>query len=133
MDGGSRGGFIPLAHRGGNPRLRKLTGSSLAASDYDTICLVDIEKRTLTASDVLQPPAPPNTAQFIGDYTFGTSALAVARPFSGDVIRLDPTSLAVLERATVAGEPLSICMVSERAFVTRDWKTGVVGEGTFAY
>ena len=132
MEGGSKVVSISLTGRGGNPDLRKLTDSSLAASDYDVMCIVDVTERTLIASDVLQPAASPNTAQFIGDYAFGRSALAVARPFSGDVIRLDPTSLTVLERVTVPGQPLSICMVSERGFVTRDWKTGMVGDGTFA-
>lgn len=131
MEGGSRVGSISLANRGGNPRLLKLTDSLLAASDYDVICLVDIDRRMAIASDVLQPVAPQMTAQFIGDYAFGSGALVVARPFSGDVIRLDPTSLTILGRATVEGQPLSLCMTSDHAFLTRDWKTGVVCEGTF--
>jgi hypothetical protein len=131
IDSGSKVRTMSLAGRRGNPNLCKLTGIALAASDYDVLCLVDIQRGTVTASEVLQSAASPNTAQFVGDYTFANGAVAVARPFSGDVIRLDPVTLAILDRTPVGGQPLSVCMVSDDAFVTRDWKTGTVRTGSF--
>jgi hypothetical protein len=131
IETGTKTGTIPLAGRRGNPQLHKLIGSSLAASDYDVLCLVDLGEQTVTTSEVLQPADPQNMQQFVGDYVFEGDAVAIARPFSGDVLRLDRTTFAVLETVTVAGQPLSVCMVSDREFVTRDWKTGRVGRAEF--
>lgn len=124
-------GSISLAGRHGNPRLIRLSESSFVASDYDLICLVDLAERSAIASPVLQAPAGEMTQQFIGDYEVGRDGIAVARPFSGDVVRLDPTTLAVVDQGRVAGQPLEVCMTSDRDFVTRDWKTGTVSAGTF--
>lgn len=124
-------GSISLAGRHGNPRLVRLSDSSFVASDYDLVCLVGLEKNSVTASPVLQAPAGEITQQFVGDYDVGRDGIAVARPFSGDVVRLDPTTLAVVDQGRVAGQPLEVCMTSDRDFVTRDWKTGVVAVGAF--
>jgi hypothetical protein len=122
---------MPLIDRGGNAALTSLGGSLFMASNYDTLCLVDARKGLLKASDVLQSPEPPNTRQFIGEYQIGPSIGVVARPYSGDVLRFDMTSLAVVGRAKVPGQPLAVCMTSDTHFVTRDWKSGRVETGAF--
>jgi hypothetical protein len=124
-------GSIPLAGRHGNPRLARLSDSSFVASDYDVICVVDLAKNSVTASPELQAPAGDMTQQFIGDYEVGSDSTVVARPFSGDVVRLDPTTGAIIDQGRVAGQPLQVCMTSDRDFVTRDWKTGAVSAGAF--
>lgn len=127
----ARIGSIPLAGRGGNPELRLRSGSEFFASDYDSLCLVDGKTRLATCSPALQPAAPPNTAQFIGDYDLGETTCVVARPFSGDVLLLEIGSFVELGRAPVPGQPLSVCLTSERSFLTRDWKTGKLEAGEF--
>lgn len=124
-------GFIDLADRGGNPRLARLSGNRFVASDYDVICLVDGQSGAVCSSPVLQPPLPPNTHQFIGDYAVHGDRCAVARPFSGDVLLLDIEGFATRDSIQVGGQPLEVCFTSESAFVTRDWKTGIVRTGTF--
>lgn len=128
----TKAGSIALAGRGGNPELQRLSHSTFAASDYDVLCRVDVREGLLAVSEVLQLPEAPNTAQFLGEYEFGPAFGIVARPFSGDVVRFDPTSLQVLEQASIAGQPLQACMKSDRTFVTREWKTGQVRTGAFS-
>lgn len=125
-------GSIQLADRGGNPTLRRWSSTTFFASDYDSLCLVDVASRTAKCSGVLQPAAPPNTRQFIGDYDLGETTCLVARPFSGDVVQLRLDDLGVVGRASVPGQPLSVCMTSGRAFLTRDWQTGRPEVGEFS-
>lgn len=126
-------GSIQLAGRGGNPTLRRWSSTEFFASDYDSLCLVDALSRSATCSGVLQPAAPPNTSQFIGDYDPGETTCIVARPFSGDVLQLRLKDFGVIGRAEVPGQPLSVCMTSGRSFLTRDWQTGKLESGEFAF
>jgi hypothetical protein len=125
-------GSIQLADRGGNPTLRRWSSTKFFASDYDSLCLVDAVSRGARCSGVLQPAAPPHTNQFTGDYALGETTCVVARPFSGDVLQLGLEDFAVIGRAEVPGQPLSVCMTSGRAFLTRDWQTGKLESGEFA-
>jgi hypothetical protein len=124
-------GRIRLSDRAGNPRLKRISDTQVLVSDYDAVCIVDLTTGTRRCSDVLQPPEPPTTRQFIGDYDLNFGTFAVARPFSGDVLRLDPADLSVRESSKVGGRPLSLCMTSETSFLTRDWKTGRMRLGSF--
>jgi hypothetical protein len=124
-------GAITLAGRDGNPTLSRRSATEFIASDYDCLCLVDAKTGAVRCSAVLQEPGPENTRQFIGDYDSQDTSCAVARPFSGDVLLLDLTTLAERTRAAVSGQPLEICMTSDSGFVTRDWKTGEVETGQF--
>lgn len=130
-DRNARVGSIRLAGSGGNPKLRRWSNTEFFASDYDSLCLVDAASRSARCSGVLQPAAPPNTNQFTGDYDLDGTTCVVARPFSGDVLRLAIDSFAVLGRAPVPGQPLSVCMTSSQSFLTRDWKTGKLEVGEF--
>lgn len=122
---------IPLAGSHGNPVLRLWSETEFLASDYDSLCLVDRVSLTAKCSGVLQPAAPPNSRQFTGDYDFRGSTCVVARPFSGDVLRLRVEDFSVTGRAAVPGQPLSVCMTSDRSFLTRDWQTGKLEVGEF--
>jgi hypothetical protein len=121
---------IQLSGRGGAGNLKRLSDTTFAATNYDALCLVDATQGLIQTSDVLQLPKPPNTAQFIGNYDWG-SVLAVARPFSRDVLKLDPKTFEVIGRGRVLHQPFDICMTSEKRFVTRSWKTGKVSFGAF--
>jgi len=121
---------IQLSGRGGAGNLKRLSDTTFAATNYDVLCLVDATRGLIQTSDVLQPPKPPNTAQFIGSYDWGR-VLAVARPFSRDVLKLDPKTFEVLGRGRVLRQPFDVCMTSESQFLTRSWKTGAVSLGAF--
>lgn len=124
-------GVIMLAGSSGNPDLTLRSGLELLASDYDRLCMANVATGAVRCSPPLQEPTPPNTRQFIGDYDAGEATCVVARPFSGDVLRLDLETFAVLDRGPVGGQPLAVCMTSGSDFVTRDWKTGRVARGRF--
>ena len=124
-------GIVNLGDRGGNPHLRALPDGRILASDYDMLCIFDPLTRQTVCSDILQQPAPPNTAQFIGDYDVRGTDCIVARPFSGDVLRLDLATLTVADQAPIGGQPLSVCWLEDDEFLTRDWKTGKVRRGQF--
>jgi len=122
---------IQLAGSYGNPALRLWSETEFIASDYDSLCLVDCVSLKARCSAVLQPAAPPNTKQFTGGYDFHGSTCVVARPFSGDVLRLRVEDFSVTGRAPVQGQPLSVCMTLDKSFLTRDWRTGKLEVGQF--
>ena len=132
LEQNARVGSIRLAGRGGNPELRGWSGTEFFASDYDSLCLVDGQARRAKCSSVLQPAAPLNSNQFTGDYDLAETTCVVARPFSGDVLHLEIGSFVELGRAPVPGQPFSVCMTSNRSFLTRDWKTGKLEAGEFS-
>jgi hypothetical protein len=123
---------IMLANRGGNPKLCMLARDEFLASDYDTLCRVDANSSAVLKTARLQGAKAPNMQQFIGEYDVVQSTCVVARPFSGDVLLLDLNDLRVLGHASVGGEPLEVCMISDSRIVTRDWKTGRVAVGKFS-
>lgn len=123
---------ISLAGRGGNPALGLLSGMELLASDYDSLCVVNVKTGAVRSSAPLQVPPAPNSQQFIGDYDCRGAVCAVARPFSGDVLLLDLATFEVRARAPASRQPLAVCMTSDSEFVTRDWKTGTIEVGSFS-
>ncbi len=124
-------GAINLCDRGGNPNLQMRTRDEFLASDYDTLCRVDIRTLSVVRSAQLQGAAQ-GTQQFIGGYDICADLCAVARPFSGDVLLLDSKSFETRGRAQIGGQPLAVSLVSASSVVVRDWKTGKVSIGQFA-
>jgi hypothetical protein len=129
IDRNEKVGSIDLAGRFGNPKLRRVTDSELIASDYDTLCRVELPSGRLLKSARLQPTDAPNTAEFIGDYWPAGEMYGVARPFSRDVVLVDQKSLEIRASTAVEGQPLSGCMTSPTTFLVRDWKTGRLETG----
>lgn len=127
-----RVGSIMLENRGGNPHIQILQNTEFIATDYDTICRVDAGTGAVMKSLRLQVGQldHPNSQLFIGDYCVTEAGCAVARPFSGDVMLLDPVTFARLGAAKMGGQPLSVCLISATQVVTRDWKTGAPKIGT---
>jgi hypothetical protein len=124
-------GSIELAGRGGNPKLAMRSTNELVASDYDALCLVDVGKRELLASAVLQAPEGA-MHKFIGDYDLNANGTcAVARTFSSDVVLVDSKTFEVIESARMEGQPLGVCMTSESSVITRDWHSGKISEAVF--
>jgi len=125
-------GHIDLAGRGGNPSLRLKSHAELLASDYDTMCRVDLNNATVIAKARLQESGPSGTRSFIGDYAPAMrNTIAVARPFSGDVILVDAATFARVGQVVVPGQPLRVAVTPDGDVITRDWKSGTVSQARF--
>jgi hypothetical protein len=70
--------------------------------------------------------AASGTAQFIGAFAFdeAETLCAIARPFSGDIVGIDPDTLRTKYRAKVGSQPLEVALLRDRRVFARDWKTG---------
>ena len=130
-EGNSQIDSAQLMDRGGNPTLLMRTSTDFLASDYDTLCRVDCRSFTVLKSARLQGAAQKNSHQFIGEFDVGNEAIAVSRPFSSDVILVDPENFDTIGRVEIGGQPLLVCLISNSEVVTRDWKTGRVSIGEF--
>jgi hypothetical protein len=125
-------GELVLSGGTGNPRLYfRRTCSELWADDYDTLVTVDPSNWGVVRRRKLQGAAA-GTAQFIGQFAFNPdeSICAVARPFSGDVVGLDPQTLRTRYRARLGAQPLKVALLSDRRVFARDWKSGDLLSGT---
>lgn len=119
----------------GNPQLELRSDTELFASNYDTLCVIDTQSlavmRTARLQDAVYNPVYGLTRTFIGNYDISSGQLVVARPFSGDVLLLDPDDFRKLGQSRVGGQPLAVCMLSDHRVITREWKTGRVAIGEF--
>jgi hypothetical protein len=125
-------GLIELAARGGNPSLFfRLRARELWAVDYDTILKLDPSSWRVLASRRLQAGDSQGTTQFIGNAWFnrGETMCVVARPFSGDVIVVDPDNLKTRFRCQTGQQPLQAVALADGQVVARDWKTGELLQG----
>ena len=133
VHGNSRG-TIDLAGRGGNPNLfMRCKARELWASDYDFLVVVDPDNLKTIRSARFQM-ALAGTQQFIGDYAFNQDeqVCAVARPFSGDVLGVNPLKMKGTSKARVGGQPLEVALVDDDQVVARDWQTGRLLRGQLA-
>lgn len=123
---------ISLADRHGNPRpeLRN-SGKELWAIDYDTLVVVQTSDGRMLKSIRLQD-ARHGMNEFVGDFSFSPRGelCMVARPFSGDVLALDPKTLKTRSSVRLGQQPLELLALSEADLVSRDWKTGALLRGT---
>ncbi len=125
-------GEVVLSDGHGNPRLFfRRNRSELWADDYDTIVKLEPESWRILKTRKLQK-AQSGTAQFIGEFGFNRdeSICAIARPFSGDIVGLDPRSLRVRYRAKLGGQPIEVSLLNDRQVFARDWKTGDLLHGS---
>ncbi len=118
---------LKLAGRSGNPELFfRRKAPELWASDYDT--LVKLDSRTWETLGTLRLQGGRNGMErlFIGQYCFSNdeSLCIAARPYSGDVVGIDPRDFRVVARADMEGQPLEIGVLSQDQVIARDWKTG---------
>ena len=123
---GRKVGEIALAGHYGNPRLYfRKRARELWADDYDSLVVLEPGSWRILRQARIQDAAE-RTAQFIGHYAFDADEriCAVARPFSGDVLGLDPATLATASRAETGGQPLDVAVLRDGRVFTREWKTG---------
>jgi hypothetical protein len=128
-------GAVELADRGGNPELRlRASGRELWASDYDTIAVVRTADWQVDRSALVQSEPARNSQLFIGDYGFAPDAdlCVVARPYSGDIVAIDPATLKIVQTAKTGKQPLQVAAVGEGRVIARDWKSGELLSGTLS-
>jgi hypothetical protein len=122
---------LELCGRAGNPALRfRRHGSELWADDYDTIVVLEPGTWRRLRSRRLQG-ALTGTGQFIGRYCFGADERAcyVPRPYSRDVVALDPRNLRIRARCRFDAQPFEAVGLDDDTVVARDWKTGALLRG----
>jgi len=75
--------------------------------------------------------AASGSLQFIGDFSFTAdeNSCVVARPFSGDVIEIDTSTLEIQRTAKLGRKPLEVAALDGGEVIARDWKTGTVLRG----
>jgi hypothetical protein len=125
-------GLVELAARGGNPSLFFRPGAKdLWAVDYDTILKLDSSSWRVRAWRRLQAEDSQGAKQFIGDAWFnrGETMCVVSRPFSGDVIVVDPDNLKTRFQCQTGQQPLQAVALADGQVVARDWKTGSLLQG----
>jgi len=123
---------IRLGGRSGGPQLVfRRSAPELWASDYDT--LVRLDSRDWNVLNVLKLQEAKDGMErlFIGEYSFNSeeTICAVARPFSGDVVGIDPNTFTVTVRAETGGQPVEVGILRGDRVVARDWKTGRLLQG----
>ena len=125
-------GELRLSGGSGNPRLYfRQTADELWADDCDTLLKIQPHSWQILKKHKLQE-ATSGTALFIGQFAFNSdeTVCAVARPYSGDVIGLDPVNLGIRYRAVLGSQPLDVAVLLDGRVLARDWKSGALLEGT---
>lgn len=110
----------------GNPELFfRRRAAELWAADYDTLIKLESTLWRVVRSRKLQKAAS-GTAQFIGEFSFDANETlcAVARPFSGDIVGIDPDTMRTKYRAKVGSQPIEVALLRDRRVFARDWQTG---------
>lgn len=122
---GKKIGGCDLGGNGGNPSLKFRGGNEIWASDYDSLVVLNRRDLHVVRRARLQNAAA-GTQQFIGEYSFSPdeNVCVVARPFSGDVVGIDPDTLKIVSSAKVGQQPLEVAAIAAGEIVARDWKTG---------
>lgn len=121
-----RVGRLTLADRGGNPSVTFARQSDAVwVDDYDTLLRLEARTWRILESRRLQGSAP-RTRHFMGSFWISPNedVCLVPRPFSGDVLELDPTTLHTKRTCTTGGQPLEAATLADGSLVARDWKSG---------
>jgi len=68
------------------------------------------------------------TKQFMGHFSFDAdeSPCAVARPFSRDVLGVEPTTLQTRFQCALDGQPIKALALPDGSVNARDWKSGAL-------
>ena len=124
-------GEILLAGGHGNPTLYfRRKAPELWADDYDTLMVLEPDSWRTMRKARLQVAAS-GTAQFIGQFAFDADeqVCAVARPFSGDVLGLNPKTLQISHSVKLGEQPLEVAVLRDLRVFVRDWKSGQLSKG----
>ena len=124
-------GVIDLAGHLGNPTLRfRRHARELWADDYDVLVKLEPGTWRRLGARRLQS-ATAGSGAFIGPFCFDAeeTLCVVPRPYSGDVLALDPRTMRKRFRARTGGQPLDAMALPDGSVVAREWKTGALLRG----
>jgi hypothetical protein len=119
---------IPLAGAEGDP-VPHLSQRSQAlwAVDYDTAVRLDRTTWQIITQTRIQD-AKGRTRMFAGNLWISPdeTTILAPRPGSGDIVALDPRTLAITEHFPVGSQPLVAARLSTGDIIARDWHTGTL-------
>jgi hypothetical protein len=124
-------GGVQLAGRGGNPNpFYRRHENELWADDYDTLVKIDVTSGSILAASLIQSETG-SGRQFMGRFAFDRSEkiCIIARPFSGDVVGLDPSTFEIRYRCRLGRQPLEAIVLPDNSIVARDWMSGSLLQG----
>lgn len=111
------------------------TAGDFWACNYDTLMKIEPHSWKVLMRRKLQhvEPGENTAAKFVGSVAFNAdeTICVVPRPFSGDVIGLDPNSFRIRFRAVLGMQPLEAVVLRNGRVFARDWQTGTLLEGEF--
>ncbi|MFN8037191.1 MAG: hypothetical protein U0V73_14785 [Acidimicrobiia bacterium] len=117
---------LSLADRGGNPSVHFRTASrEVWIDDYDTLVRLRTGTWEVLDSVRLQHTSEERVRLFIGGFWFPLDerVCVVARPFSGDVLLIDPTSFETIGSVHLGEQPVDAVLCADGTLVARDWKS----------
>jgi hypothetical protein len=118
---------LKLADRNGNPQLFfRRQAPELWASDYDTLVKMDSRSYDVLDTVKLQEGQAGMARSNIGKYYFSPDErfCLVARPHSGDIVIVDPSSFRVVSNIETEGLPEDAGLLGHDHVISRDLKTG---------
>jgi len=116
---------LRLAGAGGNPSLYfRRKAPEVWADDYDTLVRLRMGTWEVLDAQRLQG-SDPLYHEFIGSPWFPADerTCIVPRPFSGDVVFIDPDSFEVTDRVRTGRQPLEAVLLNDGTVLARDWQT----------
>ena len=125
-------GTVETGGQAGNPQLElRRGGEEIWTIDYDTLVRIRAADRRVLRRKRLQGAAM-GTGLFVGEWSFtpDEELCVVARPYSGDVVGVDPGSFQVKCTAKLGQQPLAVMALAGSEVIARDWKTGALLRGT---
>jgi hypothetical protein len=118
-------GHLELAGHAGSPRLFfRRTADELWIDDHDT--LLRLRPGAWSRMDArLVSVDRQGSPGFIGDFWFPLDehVCIVPRPFSGDVLLIDPSSFEPTGSVQTGGQPLEGVLLHDGRIIARDWHT----------
>jgi len=117
---------LTLANRYGNPEfVIRASANELWASDYDSLVRLDIGTLDVKQLSLVQDCVSGSGA-FMGKFCFNTDedTCLAARPFSGDALLIEASSMRQLRTIKLNGQPLEIGLFADGTVVARDWRSG---------
>src|ERR1700676_3407700 len=123
---------LKLGGESGAPQLFfRRNAAELWASDYDTLVRIDSRNWNVISRMKLQEGTGGMVRSNIGQFYLGPEEglCLFARPYSGDVVGVDPSAFTVTLQVETEGQPQDVGLLSSGLAVARDLKTGRLLQG----
>ena len=134
LNTGGKVGTVPLpggVAGGARPLLLHNAEQEIWTVNYDTMVVVRRSDWQILRSSRLQLTDSPRSRLFVGDFSFAPDEelCVVARPYSGDILGLDVSTLEVKYVAKLGQQPLNVVALPGREVLAFDWRTEALLRG----